>query len=61
VLDAGPNGRASVTYRMRHVIQMKAGGAPRIVDLTGMMMVSRSQPGGSWTIDAVTEERKEEP
>lgn len=60
VVDAGPNGRASVMYKMRHVIQMKAGGPPRIVDLAGMMTVSRSE-SAPWTIDAVTEERKEGP
>jgi hypothetical protein len=57
-LDASAAGAAQLKFDMKQAVEMRSGGAPKALDLTVTMVVSRKGFQSPWLIDRVTVEQK---
>jgi hypothetical protein len=57
-LDASEAGAAQLKFDMKQAVEMRSGGAPKALDLTVTMVVSRKGFQSPWLIDRVTVEQK---
>jgi serine/threonine protein kinase len=60
-LDAGPAGAAQVKVGIKHVVEMRSGGAPKAKEMIATLKVSRIDLRSDWLIDSVSYEEKPKP
>ena len=58
---ASPAGAAQIKFGMKHVIEMKTGGAPKTQDMIVTAVLSRIDLRSPWLIDRVVVEQKPKP
>jgi hypothetical protein len=60
-LDASPAGGAQVKVGIKHVVEMRSGGAPKAKEMIATLKVSRIDLRSEWLIDSVSYEEKPKP